>query len=132
MTTHCMNPFLLNSRKKGQTQRHKVDQGLRKAGQESKLNAKGYDRNFCSNGRVLKLFFFFCCICSIWKLPGQASNQSHSCQPTPQPQQMQDLSHVCDLHHNSRQHQILNQLSLSEAKDHKPTFPWILVGFIYR
>ena len=28
---------------------------------------------------------------------------------------MQDLSHVCNLHHSSRQHQILNLLS--EAKD---------------
>ena len=27
----------------------------------------------------------------------------------------EDLSHVCDLHHSSRQHQILNPLS--EAKD---------------
>ena len=27
----------------------------------------------------------------------------------------QDLSHVCDLHHSSRQHQILNPLS--EARD---------------
>ena len=28
---------------------------------------------------------------------------------------MQDLSHVCDLHHSSRQYQIINQLS--EARD---------------
>ena len=28
---------------------------------------------------------------------------------------MQDLSHICDLHHSSQQHQILNPLS--EARD---------------
>ena len=37
-----------------------------------------------------------------------------------------DLSHVCDLHHSSWQHQILNPLS--EAGDWIPS-SWILVGF---
>ena len=35
-------------------------------------------------------FFFFLfqgCTCGIWKFPGQGSNQSCSCQPTPLPQQ---------------------------------------------
>ena len=40
----------------------------------------------------------------------------------------QDPSHVCDLHHSSRQRQILNPLS--EARD-RICIPWILVGFIF-
>ena len=36
------------------------------------------------------IFFFFlsqgCTLC-IWRFPGQGSNQSYSCRPTPQPQQ---------------------------------------------
>ena len=39
---------------------------------------------------------------------------------------MQDLSHICDLHHSSWQYQILNLLS--KARDQ--TYSWILVGFI--
>ena len=35
----------------------------------------------------LLLLFFHSCICSIWKFPGQGSNQSRGCRPTPQPQQ---------------------------------------------
>ena len=38
-----------------------------------------------------------------------------------------DLSHVCDLHHSSWQHQILNPLS--KARDCTES-SWILVGFI--
>ena len=38
----------------------------------------------------------------------------------------QDLSHVCDLHHSSRQHQILNPLSKARIK---PASSWILVRF---
>ena len=38
---------------------------------------------------------------------------SYSCQPMPQP--TRDPSHVCDLHHSSRQLQILNPLS--DARD---------------
>ena len=38
-----------------------------------------------------------------------------------------DLSHICDLHHRSRQCQILN--TLSEARI-KPATSWILVGFV--
>ena len=47
--------------------------------------------------------------------PGKGSNPSCSCWPTPQPWHQQiampDLNRICDLHHNSSQHQILNQLS---------------------
>ena len=43
------------------------------------------------------LFFLFFCFfqghsCGIWKFPGQGSNQSYSCQPTPQPHQIQAMS----------------------------------------
>ena len=33
---------------------------------------------------------------------------------------MQDLSHLCDLHHSSRQHQILNPLSEASDRTHVP------------
>ena len=39
----------------------------------------------------------------------------------------QDPSCVCDLHHRSRQGQILNPLI--EAKDRTHTSSWILIGF---
>ena len=48
---------------------------------------------------------------------------------------MPDLNHICDLHHSSWQHGILNPLS--KARDPtcilmeiKPTSSWILVGFV--
>ena len=34
-------------------------------------------------------FSFYCCTCSIWKFPGQGSNQNYSSRPMPQPQQCQ-------------------------------------------
>ena len=40
---------------------------------------------------------------------------------------MPDLSHVCNPHHSSRQHWIINPLS---GPGIKPTSLWILVGFI--
>ena len=43
------------------------------------------------------------------------SSQRCSCQSAPQPQQTWDPSHICSLHHSSRQCQILNPLS--EARD---------------
>ena len=39
-----------------------------------------------------------------------------------------DLSDVCDLHHSSRQQQILNPLS--EARDQTRNLIWIVVGFV--
>ena len=60
--------------------------------------------------------FCFCfgggCTRCISRFPGQGSNWSSSCRPTPQPQQpaTQDLSHIRDLHHSSWQHGILNPL----------------------
>ena len=39
----------------------------------------------------------------------------------------QDPSHVCNLHHSSRQRQILNPLSKSRVE---PVSSWILVGFV--
>ena len=38
---------------------------------------------------LLFCFSFYGHTCSIWKFPGLGSNQSHSCRPTPQPQQCQ-------------------------------------------
>ena len=50
-------------------------------------------------------------ICSILKFPGQGTNQSYSSQPMLQPQQFRhELRQVCDLHHSSWQHWILNPL----------------------
>ena len=71
---------------------------------------------FCMSFIVSDFFFFyFCdfqsCICGIQKFPGQASNQSCSCWPTPQLQQCQ----------------ILNLLSKAR---HLPISFWILVEFI--
>ena len=40
---------------------------------------------------------------------------------------MPDLSRVCDIHHSSQQHRILNPLS--KARD-QPESSWILVGFV--
>ena len=40
---------------------------------------------------------------------------------------MQDLSHVCDLHHGSQQRRILNPLS--EARN-RTRNPWYLVEFV--
>ena len=40
---------------------------------------------------------------------------------------MQDLSHICDLHHSSRQRQILNPLSEARIE---PATSWFLIGFI--
>ena len=56
---------------------------------------------------IYYFFSFYGCTHSIWKIPGQGSNWSWSCQPiiataTPDP------SHVCDLHHSSYQCRILN------------------------
>ena len=39
----------------------------------------------------------------------------------------QDPNHVCDLHHSSQQHRILNPLS--EARD-RTTTSWLLVRFV--
>ena len=40
---------------------------------------------------------------------------------------MPDPSHICDLHHSSRQHQILSLLSEAGIK---PTTSWFPVGFL--
>ena len=45
-------------------------------------------------------------------------NQSYSCPPSPQPQQLQDPSCIYELHHSSWQCRILNPLS--EARDPTP------------
>ena len=75
----------------------------------------------------LALFFFFFFFLSFqshtwgtWKFPGQGSNRSCSCQPTPESQQ----HGIQDLHCSSWQQWILNPLS--EARDRT----YILIGTI--
>ena len=67
----------------------------------------------------LFLFFFFLAglLLQHMELPRLGSNWSCSYQPQPQPQPCQNwaMSLVCDLHHSSWQHWILNLLS--EARD---------------
>ena len=53
--------------------------------------------NIFSDGNMVGFLFCFVfafqgCICSIWKFPGQGSNQSCSCWAIPQPQQCQILN----------------------------------------
>jgi len=54
----------------------------------TKKKKKKKTENVIYIGRVLFfLFFFHDLTCGIWKFPGQGSNWSCSCQPTPQRQQ---------------------------------------------
>ena len=67
---------------------------------------------------VLLFCFVFCfldCTCGIQKFPGQGTNRSCSCQPTPWPQAMPDPSHICSLCCSLQQCEILNPLN--EARD---------------
>ena len=71
---------------------------------------------------VFILFYFICLFqgrtCRIWRFPGQGSNQSCCCQPTPQPQQ----------------HRILNPLSKARDRTcklvvpHRIRFCWATKG----
>ena len=69
---------------------------------------------------------FFCllsfqgCTRSIWRFPGQASNQSFSHWPTPEPQQRQIRAASATYTHSSQPRWILN--SLSEARDRTCNF----------
>ena len=62
-------------------------------------------------------FFFYGRTCSIWKFPGWGLNQSYSCRPAP-PTATQDPSRICNLHHSSPQHWILNPLSKARDQTH--------------
>ena len=42
----------------------------------------------------------------------------------------QDPSHICNLHHSSHQHRILNQLILNQQPGIEHATSWFLVGFI--
>ena len=64
-------------------------------------------------------FFFKGGTYDIWKFPGEGSNWSCSCQPSPQPRQ-HGIQAVSDLHHSLWQRHILNQLS--KARDGTHTF----------
>ena len=85
---------------------------------------------FKSYFNFLVFFFFFFFLfqghtCGLWRFPGQGSNWSYSCRPTPQPQQCQIQAefmtyttahgNACDLRHSSQKCQILTPLS--EARD---------------
>ena len=61
------------------------------------------------------------------EVPRLRSNLSYSCQPTPQPQQQQDPSRACNLHHSPWQRRILDPLSKAGVE---PETSWFLVGFI--
>ena len=60
------------------------------------------------------IFAFYSHTHSTWRFPGQGSNQLQQLAYATATA-MQDLSHVCDLHHSSWQHWILNPLC--EARD---------------
>ena len=61
------------------------------------------------------IFFFYGFTCSIWKIPGQGSKQSYSCQPaTP------DLSCACDLLRSLWQCQILKSTEQGQGSNPHP------------
>ena len=75
---------------------------------------------FGANTVQLPFFFFFFGLFkgstrSIWRVPGQRSNQSCKLLAYVRATATPDPSHVCDLHHSLRQGRILNPLS--EARD---------------
>ena len=53
----------------------------------------------------------------IWRFPGQGSSRSCGFRPMPEP------SHVCNLHHSSLLHQILNPLSKARDRTHNLMVP---------
>lgn len=76
-----------------------------------------------------KLYLFICFFffflkghnCGIWKFPGWGSNQSCTCQPTPQPHKPQQLQiQAVSVHSNTR--------SLGPGIEHISS--WIPVGFV--
>ena len=52
------------------------------------------------------------------EVPRLGVNQSHSCWPIPQSQQLRDPSHICKLHHSSWQHWIPNPRSKAQDRTH--------------
>ena len=91
--------------------------------------------NESATSPVSLLFFLFFFLhfrmipaaCSIWKFPGQGSNRSYSCQPTPQPQQqrIQAASVTYTTGHvNTR---FLTHWARPEIE---PASSWILISFL--
>ena len=83
-------------------------------------------------GVFLFFFFVFCLFRAAPAAHGGSqarvlSNWSCCCWPTPQPPATPDPSQICDLHHSSRQHWILNPLSEARIE---PVSSWLLVGFV--
>ena len=78
---------------------------------------------------MMKMYFslFQGRTCSIWKFPGQASNQSYSWQHTPQPQQL-GIRAVSVIY--STAHSNARPLTHWTRSGIKPTSSWKLVGFI--
>ena len=63
----------------------------------------------------------------IWRFPGEGSNRSYSCRPTPQPQPRQIWAASATYTTAHRQHQILNPLRRPRIE---PATSWFLVGFV--
>ena len=69
---------------------------------------------------------FMATLMAIWRFPGQGSNQSYSCHPTPQPQQCQIWAvSVTD----ARAHGNTGSLAHWARPRIEPASSWILVGF---
>ena len=74
------------------TQRIRVNKGLSLQGVELNISKSGINDHILVSQQVSYFFYllFFAfqgSTCSIWRFPGEGSNRSCSCQPTPQPQQ---------------------------------------------
>ena len=79
---------------------------------------------------IFQIFFFFCLFeghtHSIWRFPGQGSNQSCSHQPTAQPQQHQILAASATY---PTTHGNAGSLTHWARPGIEPATPWFLVGF---
>ena len=71
-----------------------------------------YLYSYLQNEYIFTFFAFKGRTRSIWKFPSQGSNQSYSCWPIPTATATAtwDPSCICNLHHSSQQHWILNPL----------------------
>ena len=102
-------------------------------------NIRGMIQRFLQRwpGLMGRNFFFFKFIfifmlfggytCGIWKFPGQESNWSCSCQPTPQPQQrgIQTTSAAYTAAHGNT-----GSLTHRARSGIEPASPWVLAGFV--
>ena len=88
-----------------------------------------------NKGMTFLFFFFFCLFAFSRAAPaayeGSQARGSVGAIATGQRQSHSsaDPSHICNLHHSSRQRRILNPLSKGRIE---PATSWFLVGFVYR